>query len=106
MLHQLCQILGDEWTEDDEKIQCLVVASEDGREYPEVDKECYQVYETTEAGDGAGDYYDLANLPVSARGGGSVNTYEKLKIVARKRRDFLVDLVDQFPIRTIAVVDD
>ena len=99
-------MLGDEWTEDDERIQCVVIASEDGREYPDVDKECYQVYETTEAGDGAGDYYDLASLSISARGGGSVNTYEKLKIVARKRRDFLVDLVDQFPNRPVGMIDD
>ena len=98
-------MLGDEWIEEDENIQCVVVASEDGRDYPEVDKECYQVYEATEVGDGAGDYYDLASLSISTREG-NVNTYEKLKIVARKRRDFLVDLVDQFPNRTVTIADD
>ena len=32
--------------------------------------------------------------------------YEKLKIVARKRRDFLVELVALFPNRSVSMFDD
>ena len=34
------------------------------------------------------------------------STYEKLKVVARKRRDFLVDLVSLFPNRSVTFYDD
>lgn len=97
-------MLNDDWTEDDERIVCVVVASEDGKNYPEVDQECMTFYEMTEAGDGAGDYYDLKNIAGSTQGG--MNTYEKLQLVARKRRDFLVDLVDQFPNRSVIIASD
>ena len=60
------------------------------------------------------DYYDLKNMNlVQKNDNGEVvnesmlnSTYEKLKVVARKRRDFLVDLVCLFPNRSVLFYDE
>ena len=107
-------MLGDEWTDDDDKIHCVVVASEDAAVVPGVDEECYRLYDATMEGSATRtcetDYYDLTNMTA-----GSAETvdevrrnsvYEKLKIVARKRRDFLADLVYLFPNRATLFYED
>lgn len=39
----MCDILEDEWTDDDDKIHCEIIATEDGRDVDGVDEECYRV---------------------------------------------------------------
>lgn len=117
ILHQMCCILNDDWVDDDRKIKCVVIASKDGEENSQVNEECYKCFDTADALSGnspENDYYDLKNMkvPQSNTNGEEVNevllnsTYEKLKIVARKRRDFLVDLVNSFPNRSVRFFDE
>ena len=114
MLHQLCQTYNDEWTEDDNKIQCLIIATQDGEEHEEVNQECYKLYDdpaSREINNSGMDYYDINNVEPDTNG--EVvdeflmnSIYEKLKIVARKRRDFLVDLINNFPNRSVLYTED
>lgn len=111
VLQQLCQTCGDEWVENDRNIQCLILASEDGEEHEEVNEECYKIYDTPTSDMGETDYYDLKNLRMNGVGEEideeiQNSIYEKLKIVARKRRDFLVDLIKKYPNRAIPYNDD
>lgn len=117
ILHQLCGLFGDEWTDDDDKIACVIVASRDGKDDKEVNEECYKFYDTPQGGGNLmveNDYYDLKNMNlVQKNDNGEVvnesvlnSTYEKLKVVARKRRDFLVDLVCLFPNRSVLFYDE
>lgn len=112
----MCQVLEDEWTDDDDKISCVVVASKDGEDVPGVEEESHRVYDVNPEGVGGEvDYYDLKSMVIPERHNeaGEVvseevmdSMYEKLKIVARKRRDFLVELVALFPNRSVSMFDD
>ena len=117
ILHQLCFLLNDDWVDDDGKIKCVVIASKDGEENSQVNDECYKCFDSADGLNGnvpENDYYDLKNMSIVQRSknGEEVNeallnsTYEKLKVVARKRRDFLVDLVSLFPNRSVTFYDD
>ena len=117
ILHQLCCLLNDDWVDDDGKIKCVVIASKDGEENSQVNDECYKCFDSADGLNGnvpENDYYDLKNMSIVQRSknGEEVNeallnsTYEKLKVVARKRRDFLVDLVSLFPNRSVTFYDD
>lgn len=112
VLHQICGILGDEWTEDDDKIHCVIISSKDGEDVAGVDEECYRIYDTVAERSAETDYYDLKNMTITKRAGEEISelvansTYEKLKIVAKKRRDFLVDLVYLFPNRSILFYEE
>ena len=103
--------------DDDGKIKCVVIASKDGEENSQVNDECYKCFDSADGLNGIvpeNDYYDLKNMSIVQRSknGEEVNeallnsTYEKLKVVARKRRDFLVDLVSLFPNRSVTFYDD
>ena len=57
------------------------------------------------------DYYDINNIHTTDNGEVTEETmmnsvYERLKVVAKKRRDFLVDIIKQFPNRSIYFNDD
>ena len=113
VLNQMCQSLGDEWVDNDSDIQCVVIASLDGRDVEGVNEECYKIYD---AKDGSpsfeNDYYDLNMVSVTHENAEVVDeslansTYERLKVVARKRRDFLVELVNRFHNRSVVFYDD
>ena len=114
VLHQFCQSRGDDWSEDDARIKCVVIASEDGQEHEEVNEACYNIYDMQPLTTGRMaeiNYYDINNIRPD--GGGEevdesmlTSVYERLRVVARKRRDFLVDIVKQFPNRSILFSDD
>ena len=101
VLHQMCQVMEDEWMDDDASIPCVIVASKDGEDVPGVEEEGHRVYDVNPEGVGGEvDYYDLKSMEAMD------SMYEKLKIVARKRRDFLVELVALFPNRSVSMFDD
>ena len=116
VLHQMCQVMEDEWMDDDASIPCVIVASKDGEDVPGVEEEGHRVYDVNPEGVGGElDYYDLKSMVIPERHNeaGEVvseeamnSMYEKLKIVARKRRDFLVELVALFPNRSVSMFDD
>ena len=120
MLHQLCQLYEDEWRDDDDKLSRVIIASQDGRSYDFVDEECHRIFDAPSDDVARSsyetNYYDLRNVePLCQRENSASeevsesilnSIYERLKIVARKRRDFLVDLVVLFPSRPVTLSDD
>lgn len=113
VLNQMCNSMDDEWEDDDSKIRCVVIASRDGEEVEGVNEECYKLYDTPEGPPCfENDYYDLNMVTISHDNGEVVDealansTYERLKVVARKRRDFLVELVNQFTDRSVVFYDE
>lgn len=110
VLHQLSQTFGDRWTADDKKIKCLIIASIDEQEHDEVNEECYKVYDSPSS-ETETEYYDIKNVRLTTSGEVMnesllASVYERLKIVARKRRDFLVELVSKNPNRSVLYTED
>lgn len=110
VLHQLSQTLGDRWTDDDKKIKCLIIASIDEQEHDEVNEECYKIYDSPSS-ETETEYYDIKNVRLTMSGeflneGLLTSVYERLKIVARKRRDFLVELISKNPSRSVLYTED
>ena len=110
VLCQLCQRFQDVWTDDDAQIRLLVLAGKDAERDESVDAECYALYDAR-SGEPTYEtrYYNLENTVVprpGARGGEEADEplrssiYEKLKVVARKRREFLLNLIQSYPLRS------
>lgn len=88
----------------------MIIASIDEQEHDEVNEECYKIYDSPSS-ETETEYYDIKNVRLTMSGeflneGLLTSVYERLKIVARKRRDFLVELISKNPSRSVLYTED
>lgn len=88
----------------------MIIASIDEQEHGEVNEECYKIYDSPSS-ETETEYYDIKNVRLTMSGeflneGLLTSVYERLKIVARKRRDFLVELISKNPSRSVLYTED
>lgn len=129
VLHQLCQQLGDVWSDDDSRIHHVAISSKDSEVVDGVDEECYAFYDAPDGGINSHEshYYNLENTMVPVKATTSTvsnvsnvsnvpntssetinepiqsSVYEKLKVVARKRRNYLVEIIYHLPMRSSSI---
>lgn len=75
-----------------------------------MNEECYKIYDSP-ASETETEYYDIKNVRLTTSGEVMnesllTSVYERLKIVARKRRDFLVELICKNPNRSVLYTED
>lgn len=75
-----------------------------------MNEECYKIYDSPSS-ETETEYYDIKNVRLTMSGeflneGLLTSVYERLKIVARKRRDFLVELISKNPSRSVLYTED
>lgn len=110
VLCQLCQRAQDLWTDDDAQIRPLVLAGKDAAREESADAECYALYDALSSEPTYETrYYNLENTVVprpGARDGEEADEplrssiYEKLRVVARRRRELLLNLIQSYPLRS------